>query len=111
MNTIRLGERSCRPLPAGTAPLAQVQIEARLAQLPGWEYRDGAISKTFAFGRYADTIAFVNGVATIAQHEDHHPEMLVGYDRCRVAYCTHSIGGISENDFICAARIEALCRI
>ena len=111
MNTIRLGERSCRPLPAGTAPLTQAQIDARLAHLSGWEYRDGAISKTFAFGRYADTITFVNAVAAIAQHEDHHPEMLVCYDRCRVAYCTHSIGGISENDFLCAARIEALCRI
>ena len=111
MNTIRLGARSCRPLPPGTPPLTQAQIGARLAQLAGWEYRDGAISKTFAFGSYADTIAFVNAVAAIAQHEDHHPKMLVGYDRCRVAYCTHSIGGISENDFLCAARIEALCRI
>jgi 4a-hydroxytetrahydrobiopterin dehydratase len=111
MNALRLGERSCRPLPAGTAPLTPAQIDARLAQFPGWEYRDGAIRKTFAFGSYDATIAFVNSVATIAQHEDHHPEMLVGYDRCRVAYCTHSIGGISENDFICAARIEALCRI
>jgi 4a-hydroxytetrahydrobiopterin dehydratase len=111
MTTFRLGERSCRPLPAGTPPLTQAQIGARLAQLPGWEYRDGAIRKTFACGSYAATIAFVNSVAAIAQHEDHHPEMLVGYDQCRVAYCTHSIGGISENDFICAARIEALCRI
>ena len=111
MNTIRLGQRSCRPLPAGTPPLTQAQIDTGLASLPAWEYRDGAISKTFAFGSYDGTIAFVNSVAAIAQHEDHHPEMLVGYNRCRVAYCTHSIGGISENDFICAARIEALCRI
>jgi len=101
----------CRPVPAGSPPLAQAQIDARLARLPGWEFRDGAIGKTFAFGSYADTIAFVNGVAAIAQREDHHPNMFVGYDKCRVAYCTHSVGGISENDFICAAKVEALCRI
>jgi 4a-hydroxytetrahydrobiopterin dehydratase len=104
------GQRSCRPLPAGTPPLAQAQIDAGLAQLPGWEHRDGAIGKTFSFGTYAETIAFVNAVATIAQREDHHPDMLVGYDQCRVAYRTHSVGGISENDFVCATMIEALCR-
>jgi len=103
--------RTCRPLPAGSPPLARAQIDAMLARLPGWEYQNGAIGKTFTFGSYADAIAFVNGVAGIAQREDHHPEMLVGYNKCRVAYCTHSVGGISENDFICAAKIEALCRI
>ena len=109
MNELEIGK--CRPLPAGSPPLARAQIDARLAQLPDWEYKDGAIGKTFKFGSYPDTIAFVNGVAAIAQREDHHPDMLVGYDKCRVAYCTHSVGGISENDFICAAKIESLCRI
>ena len=109
MNKLELG--TCRPLPAGSPPLAQTQIDAGLAQLPGWEYKDGAIGKTFAFGSYAETMAFVNGVAAIAQREDHHPDMLVGYDTCRVVYRTHSVGGISENDFICAAKVEALCRI
>lgn len=106
-----LEQASCRPQPAGTPPLAQQQIDAGLAQLPGWEHKDGAIAKTFSLRNYAATIAFVNGVAQIAEREDHHPEMLVGYDKCRVAYRTHSVGGISENDFICAAKIEALCRI
>ena len=110
MNTDKLEPGMCRALPAGSQPLAQAQIDAGLAQLPGWEHRDGAIGKTFSFGNYAETIAFVNGVAGIAQREDHHPDMLVGYDKCRVAYSTHSVGGISENDFICAAKIEALCR-
>jgi len=102
--------RTCRPLPAGTPPLAQAQIAAALARLPGWEHRGGAIGKTFSFGTYADTIAFVNAVAKIAQREDHHPEMQVGYGQCRVAYRTHSVGGISESDFVCATMIEALCR-
>lgn len=111
MNIGKFEQATCRPLPTGTPPLTPARIDAGLAQLPGWEHKDGAIGKTFAFGSYADTIAFVNGVAAIAQREDHHPDMLVGYDKCRVAYRTHSVGGISENDFICAAKIEALCRI
>jgi 4a-hydroxytetrahydrobiopterin dehydratase len=111
MNTNKLEQEKCRPRAAGSVPLARTQIDAGLARLPGWEHKDGAIGKTFAFGSYAETIAFVNAVAAIAQREDHHPDMLVGYDKCRVAYRTHSVGGISENDFICAAKVEALCRI
>ncbi len=106
----KLEQDKCRPLPIGTPPLAQAQIDAGQVQFPDWEHRDGAIEKTFSFGSYAGTIAFVNAVAQIAQNEDHHPDMLVGYDRCRVAYRTHSVGGISENDFICATKIEALRR-
>jgi 4a-hydroxytetrahydrobiopterin dehydratase len=106
----QFAERSCRPLPPGNPTLTQARIDAGLAELPGWEQQGGAIRKTFRFANYAATIAFVNRVAAIAEREDHHPEMLVGYDQCRVAYRTHSTGGISDNDFICAAKIEALCR-
>lgn len=105
-----LEQRTCRALPADARPLAQPQIESFLALLPGWAHQDGAIDKVFSFGSYAQTMAFVNGVAAIAERENHHPDMLVSYDKCRVSYSTHSIGGISENDFICAAKIEALCR-
>ncbi len=108
MNPGKLAQGKCRPLPAGTPPLAPAQIDAGLAQLPGWALEDGAIAKTFSFGNYAQTIAFVNAVAQIAQREDHHPDMLVGYSRCRVAYRTHCVGGISENDLVCAAKIELL---
>lgn len=101
---------SCNTVPAGTPPLAQEEVDAGLAQLPGWEHKRGSIAKTFSFRDYAETMAFVNAVAGIAQREDHHPEMRVAYDECRVAYRTHSIGGICANDFICAAKVEALCR-
>jgi 4a-hydroxytetrahydrobiopterin dehydratase len=104
-----LAKESCKPVPAGTPPLTREQIDAGLERLPGWKYRDGAIGKNFSFKNFADTMAFVNGVAWIAAREDHHPEMLVSYSQCRIAYNTHSVGGISENDFICAAKIEALC--
>jgi len=107
----KLADRSCRPLPAGTLALTQEAIAAGLKQLPGWEFADGAIGKNFSFDNFAATMAFVNSVAEIAAREDHHPDMRVGYDKCRIAYSTHSVGGLSENDFICAAKIEALCRI
>jgi 4a-hydroxytetrahydrobiopterin dehydratase len=107
----KLAEKSCNPLPAGTPPLTKKATAAGLKQLPGWEFADGAIQKSFSFGSYAETIAFVNNVAAIAAREDHHPEMLIGYDTCRIVYSTHSVGGLSHNDIICAAKIEALCAI
>jgi 4a-hydroxytetrahydrobiopterin dehydratase len=105
----KLADKSCKPLPAGTPPLTQKETAASLKLLPGWEFADGAIQKRFSFGNFAETMAFVNNVAGIAAREDHHPEMLVGYDKCRIVYSTHSVGGLSDNDFICAAKIEALC--
>lgn len=67
-----------------------------------------AIQRTFRFKNYYQTIAFVNALAWVAHAEDHHPDLAVGYNRCTVNYSTHSVGGLSENDFICAARIDAL---
>jgi 4a-hydroxytetrahydrobiopterin dehydratase len=107
----KLADRMCRPLPAGTAPLTQARINAFLGEAPGWTHEGAAIAKTFSFANFHDTMAFVNGVAWIAHREDHHPDLIVGYDKCRVSYATHSLGGVSENDFICAAKIEALCKI
>ena len=100
--------RSCRPFPPGTPPLSGAEVAALLRDFPGWTMHQGAIIKTFAFPDYQHTLAFVNAVAWIAQRQDHHPELNVFYDHCRVSFNTHSIGGISENDFICAARIESL---
>ena len=91
--------------------MAQAQIDAYLARVPGWKHEDGAIVKTFSFKNYYEVLAFVNSIAWIAHREDHHPDMLVRYGTCRVAYATHSVGGVSENDFICAAKIEALCKL
>ena len=67
-----------------------------------------SIRRTFKFSNYYQTIAFVNAVAWVAHAEDHHPDLAVGYNRCVVTYSTHSVGGLSENDFICAARIDML---
>ena len=100
--------RQCSPLPEGTTPLSESEVRALLTRFNGWSLQGGAIAKTFAFANYHRTQAFVNALAWIAHEQDHHPELSVSYGQCRVAFNTHSIGGISENDFICAARIEAL---
>jgi 4a-hydroxytetrahydrobiopterin dehydratase len=104
----KLADRMCRPLPAGTAPLTQARINAFLGEAPGWTHEGAAIAKTFSFANFHDTMAFVNAVAWIAHREDHHPEMLVGFNRCEIRYSTHSVGGLSINDFICAARVDKL---
>jgi 4a-hydroxytetrahydrobiopterin dehydratase len=103
-----LASRKCRALPAGTTALMQSAIDSLLREVPGWAYDGRVIAKTWSFKNYYETMAFANAVAWIAHREDHHPDMSVSYNRCRVEFSTHSIGGISENDFICAARIEAL---
>ena len=100
--------RQCRRLAEGTAPISAPDAQALLRDFPGWALHEAAICKTFAFPDYHHTIAFVNAVAWIAQQQDHHPELKVFYDRCQVSFNTHSIDGISENDFICAARVEGL---
>jgi 4a-hydroxytetrahydrobiopterin dehydratase len=103
-----LAKRSCKPCEGGTTPLTAEEIDAYLKGLDGWEYRDGEIVKTYQFKNYYETVAFVNAMAWVSHREDHHPDLEVSYKRCRVRYRTHAIGGMSENDFICAAKIEAL---
>jgi 4a-hydroxytetrahydrobiopterin dehydratase len=70
--------------------------------------QDGMLVKTFRFKNYHQTMAFVNATAWISHQEDHHPDLAVSYGSCRVGYMTHAIGGLSENDFICAAKVDGL---
>jgi 4a-hydroxytetrahydrobiopterin dehydratase len=88
------------------------QVEALLAEVPGYKLDDArkAISKDYKFADFYETIAFVNALAYIANQEDHHPDLTVSYDKCGVAFSTHDAGGLTENDFICAARVNALIR-
>jgi 4a-hydroxytetrahydrobiopterin dehydratase len=88
--------------------LAEAESRALLALLPGWEQIDKLIVKTFSFKNYHETLAFVNASAWVSHREDHHPDMDVHYNRCRVAYSTHDAGGLTRNDFICAAKLESL---
>ena len=103
-----LGTRKCKPCERGVEPLKPEQTENLLKQLKGWTVENGAIVKSYSFKNYYQTMAFVNAAAWISHREDHHPDMTVGYNSCRVAYVTHAINGLSENDFICAAKLDAL---
>lgn len=100
--------RSCVPCEGGVPPMGEIEIRQHLVGLPGWEHVNGALTRVFQFKNYYRTMAFANAVAWIAHQEDHHPELVVGYKTCEVRYRTHAIGGISENDFICAAKVDRL---
>jgi 4a-hydroxytetrahydrobiopterin dehydratase len=105
------GPRRCRPCEGGAPPLAAAAIERELAQLAaGWHLLASgtAIMREFRFRDFQRTMSFVNAVAHVANIENHHPDLEVGYGYCRVRYTTHAIGGLSENDFICAALIDAI---
>jgi len=95
-------------LPAKPTALASEQVAERLKLLGGWELAGGEIAKTYRFENYYQTMAFVNAVAWLAHRADHHPDLEVGYNKCKVRYSTHDVGGLSESDFICAAQVEGL---
>jgi 4a-hydroxytetrahydrobiopterin dehydratase len=102
-----LARRRCRPLEGGR-PMGDAEVVDHLAQVDGWQVHDGALEKAHRFGNFHETMAFMNAVAWICHGEDHHPEVALGYDRCVLRFSTHSVGGISINDFICAAKVDAL---
>ena len=108
MDVCDLTQQKCKPCEGGVSPLTPREIEQLLKQLRGWQYKNGVITKTYEFKNYYQTMAFVNATAWISHREDHHPDMSVGYNKCRVDYSTHAISGMSENDFICAAKLDAL---
>ncbi len=105
-----LAQQHCRPLRGAEHRIAPHAAAARLAPLPGWTLVEegGAITRSFRFPDYYKTMAFVNALAFIAHREDHHPDLGVHYDRCTVRYSTHDVGGLSDNDFICAAKASLL---
>ena len=105
-----LAQQHCRPLRGAQHRLDADSVARLLAELPGWQLlEDGhAIGKTVPFPDYHRTMAFVNALADIAHREDHHPDLGVHYDRCVIRYSSHDVGGLSLNDFICAAKAEAL---
>jgi 4a-hydroxytetrahydrobiopterin dehydratase len=98
----------CTPCEGGIPPLTAVEAQAMVKKLGGWALQGNEIVRTYEFKNYWETMAFVNASAWISHREDHHPDLLVGYKQCRVTYSTHAIGGLSHNDFICAAKLDAL---
>lgn len=107
-----LSHQHCITPAEGLPVLDTKQAETLLSQVDGWELDadSSSLQREFSFDNFYQTIAFVNALAWIANREDHHPDLEVGYKRCLVRYTTHAVGGLSRNDFICAARIDALHR-
>lgn len=101
-------QQKCKPCEGGVEPMREEEVRHLLPQVDGWDLVDGALERTFTFKNYYETTAFVNAVAWVAHREDHHPDMTFGYKQCQVRYATHAIGGISANDFICAAKVNDL---
>ncbi len=109
--TTPLKDRHSTHIEKGCAPLADTAVQEFLKQIhDDWAYDDAAatIRREYRFHNFHETMAFVNALAWIAHSEDHHPDLDVGYNRCGVRYSTHAAGGLTDNDFICAAKIDAL---
>ena len=105
-----LSSKQCTELSKDEPALLKNEVTEFLRQLnPQWKLNeeDKSISFNFKFKDYYQTMAFVNVVAQIAHQQNHHPDLLVSYNQCNITYSTHSVGGLSVNDFICAAKINA----
>lgn len=107
-----LFEGHCEACEGGVKPLDAETVHTALETLSGWSaLEEGAsIQRSFSFKNYHQTMAFVNAVAWIAHTEDHHPDMEVSYNACVVTFSTHSVGGVTRNDTLCAAKVNALLR-
>ncbi len=105
-----LTEKHCLPCEGGVKPLTAAEAQRYLAKLSDWQINEPhtEISKELKFKDFYHTMAFVNAIAYMANIENHHPDLEVGYNYCKIRYSTHAIGGLSENDFICAHKVEKL---
>lgn len=105
-----LNKQHCTVCELGGKPLAKKRIKDLLSHVPEWQvnHEHTTIERIFAFKTFAKTIAFANAVAWIAHSEAHHPEWLISYNQCKISYTTHAVNGLTENDFICAAKVNKL---
>lgn len=106
----QLDIKHCAPCEGGAKPLDHSAANKLLRQVETWRMNPEAteIFRDFTFKDFFETMSFVNAVAWIANQEGHHPDLAVGYNTCTVRYSTHAVAGLSENDFICAAKVSAL---
>jgi len=107
---MELGKKKCLACEGGATALRAGEVEKLLSQVPGWTIESGEseLRKRYKFAKFTDTIAFVNRMADLAEAEGHHPDFCVRYTTLDVSLTTHAIGGLSENDFILAAKIDQL---
>ena len=104
-----LAAKRCVPCEGGTPPIEGAKLQELLGQLDGWELADGKrIEKEFRFPDFLQALAFVNRLGQVAEEQGHHPDIHLTWGKVRVILWTHSIGGLSENDFILAAKADRL---
>ena len=110
MDTAQLAAMHCEPRKGAEHALDALRIAELLAQLPGWNVASNgkSIARAFRFRDFHETLGFVNAIGWMANRQDHHPDLEVGYNRCVVHFSTHDVGGLSLNDFICAARVDRI---
>jgi 4a-hydroxytetrahydrobiopterin dehydratase len=110
MTVCDLTKKNCKPCEGGVPKLTVAEVRDFLSTMHGWQSNADSteIQKEFDFKDYYQTMAFVNAIAWFTHAENHHPDMEVSYNKCTVRYSTHAIDGLSENDFICAAKVDAL---
>ncbi len=102
-----LAQETCQPCRAGGTPLPEAEARELAANLPLWTRQEKQLERTFKFKDFRDAMVFVNRVAEAANEQDHHPDIIISYNKVRLVLSTHKVGGLSRNDFILAAHIEA----
>jgi 4a-hydroxytetrahydrobiopterin dehydratase len=110
MDVKNLKNKRCKPCEGGVCPLDESHSIQHLLEVPGWELSEDVTSivRVFKFIDFQATMLFINAMSYMAEQQGHHPDFSTGYGYCKVRYTTHAIGGLSENDFICAAKINEL---
>ena len=105
-----LEQQHCEACEGDVKPMNQEQIKNLISQIPDWQVNEEGteISRAFKFKNFFRTMSFVNAMAHIANQEGHHPDFKVGYNYCAIIFSTHSINGLSNNDFICARKVDRL---
>ncbi|HEY5776800.1 MAG TPA: 4a-hydroxytetrahydrobiopterin dehydratase [Xanthomonadales bacterium] len=102
--------KHCKPCEGGVCPLDEETSTQHLNEIPGWSLSADrkSITRTLKFKTFLETISFINAMAYLSEQQGHHPDFSAGYGYCEVRYTTHAIDGLSDNDFICAAKINEL---
>ena len=101
-----LAKEKCQRVDAGTPPLSSWDVQQLAPEIPAWSIKEGALEREFQFHDFAEAMEFVADVADLAQRQDHHPDIHILYNRARLVFSTHKIGGLSRNDFIMAAKVD-----
>ncbi|HUU28474.1 MAG TPA: 4a-hydroxytetrahydrobiopterin dehydratase [archaeon] len=108
-DSLFLTDRKCKPCEGGTKPLGELEARGLLKEVPGWELVENReIRRRFTFKSFRQAQAWLNKMADLAEDEGHHPDVTWNYSRILITLTTHAIGGLSENDFILAAKIDRL---